>query len=197
MICKKCGAVISSDDIFCTQCGTKIDKENTSETTADTDSREDFTSQPDNAGSIESIFSNFRLWLSLLATLMIPIGVLWLGHSDAGHEILADAMAYLTKGDPYINLVKTARVELFDTTYETIVNQTFYDCNWSYFKKDGDRIVELNCRERSYGYAVRMQFMVTPVGDDMYYIETCYLSVDGVMIKDILSWLYSQLYMGF
>lgn len=199
MYCKKCGAQVHDDAMFCTSCGAKINKEFTSDEKIFSKSNQAYdnhqtaipkqnnyttSSPPKKNIGCGTIFS-------ILQGLIILILILWL-NTDSGRVAIADFEAYINDGANYIDMVKTSDVELLNTTYGSLITQIYDNCQWSYFKADdGDRIVELNCREKIDGSVVCMQFLLTPIGNNLYYIEPCYMSVNGVTIQDILSWLYN------
>ena len=215
MYCHKCGTKLNNNVEFCTECGAKIDRSHFSEENADeqyrtgenysaykTDSgggystqhtNNDYSQQPYNTTSEQAQKTGCGKYLAVLQIIAIIIGIIWL-NTDSGKIAVTDMTAYLDGGETYINMIKTSDVKFINTTYGAFVNEMFYDCNWSYFKSDsGDRIVELNCRDRTNGSLVCIQFMITPIGNDLYYIEPCFMSIDGYSIGDILSWLYSML----
>ena len=129
-------------------------------------------------------------YFTILQAIIFVIVFIWL-KTDSGKIAINDIQAYIDGGETYVDMIKTSEVELLDMTYGTFINSFYDNCIWSYFKNENDeRIVELNCRERTYGTPICIQFLITPIGNDFYYIEPCYISVDGYTLKDILSLLY-------
>ena len=204
MFCKKCGATLNDNALFCSKCGTKIGSENTGNGfNYSTDSRYQDNAAYDSYQGEQwnnpppgdtAVLPKKKLgcgtYFTILQAIIFVIVFIWL-KTDSGKIAINDIQAYIDGGETYVDMIKTSEVELLDMTYGTFINSFYDNCIWSYFKNENDeRIVELNCRERTYGTPICIQFLITPIGNDFYYIEPCYISVDGYTLKDILSLLY-------
>ncbi len=197
MYCRKCGAKLNDNTVFCTECGekvihnnylSKIPEVNYSDHKNNTYNYQNQTYSPKfdrKSGRVK--------YFAILQVIVVLVGLIWI-NSDSGQLAVTDMMAYVDGGETYIDMVKTVDIKLLNTTYGNVISQNYYNCKWSYFKDNNDdRIVELNCIDRIDGSAVCVQFILTPLGNDLFYIEPCYLSVNGVTIQDVLSWIYSYL----
>lgn len=204
MYCHKCGAVLNDRALFCSKCGAKVDKkgttneynystysqyqDNTTYTSHNGEQRYYETGQPTSPTQKKKI--GCGTYFSILQIIAVIAVIIWL-NTDAGKIALTDMTAYIDGGETYVDMIKTSDIELLDMTYGAFINQLFDNCSWEYFRDNNDdRIVELNCRERTYGSPVCIQFMITPIGNDLYYIEPCYISINGYTINDILSLIY-------
>lgn len=202
MYCCRCGAKINDDDLFCTRCGAKVESEDTIHENEYSNeghgwyntSQHSYQENQWYQGQYPPAEHKNRIGcgtcFTILQAIVLIIAFIWL-RTDSGKIAITDFSAYLDGGETYINMIKTNEIELLDMTYGTFINQFFYNCNWEFFKDDkGDRIVELNCLERTYDYPLCMQFKITPIGNELYYIEPCYISINGYTVNDILSLIY-------
>lgn len=190
--CPRCGATLNDNALFCSKCGAKIDREDRTNGSYYTSRQgEQWHCDPgQTAGTVPKKKIGCGTYFTVFQVIIVIVVFIWL-KTDSGKIAVTDLSAYLDGGETYIDMITTSDIELLDITYGSFINQSFDNCSWEYFKNEsGDRIVELNCRERTYGTPVCMQFMITPIGNDLYYIETCYMSINGYTVSDILSLIY-------
>ena len=197
MYCPKCGTKLNDSALFCSKCGSKIYRENTAngkyqDNTAYTSYHSE--QQYYNTSSAPDTILKKRIgcgtYFTIFQIIAVIILIIWL-NTDSGKIATTDLSAYIDGGETYIDMIRTTDIDLLDMTYGTFINQFCDNCNWEYFKDEkGDRIVELNCIENTYGSPICIQFKITPIGNDLYYIEPCYININGYTLNDILSLIY-------
>ena len=87
-------------------------------------------------------------------------------------------------GDAYIEMVCSA--EPYDNTSYGEAFEAEFDRNeWSYFKSDDKRIVQVKSYYNNIDDEMITQFLLTPQGDDQFLIELYAISVSGYSLSNI------------
>ncbi|MBQ7876271.1 MAG: DUF4428 domain-containing protein [Clostridia bacterium] len=91
----------------------------------------------------------------------------------------------------YIDMVKNAKIGNTDVTYGDFAAE-FEKQEWNYFIGDGgEQVVEfIGDIDLDTVRTVRVQYVISPYGENRYLIEPAYMDIDGVAVDDILSMFF-------
>ena len=117
------------------------------------------------------------------------IAVIWLLTTGEFSVIISDFLSSdfgenFIDNNPYIEMVQSL-MPYDNTSYGEAFRDEFDNNEWSYFKSDGMRIVQVVSTYNDINDKMITQFLLTPQGDDQFYIEPYAVNVSGVNLSNI------------
>lgn len=206
--CNMCHSVMTHNNFICPACKWDIINSKWSSTEAHREwqvttgmiqptsysSKSNYTSQNDTVSDYKPQRKgiNFGNILGIIPTVLLIFFLIWINCTNSGKIFLNDTIAQVTDGEGYVEMITGSRVDYLNTTYGNLINQSFSNVEWSYFKTDsGERIVQLDAIIKYQSDTVCIQFLITPEEDDMYWIEPKFMSINGISIRNIFDELYN------
>lgn len=117
------------------------------------------------------------------------IAVIWLLATGKFSVIISDFLSsdfgkdYIDN-NPYIEMVQSLK-PYDNTSYGKAFSDEFDNNEWSYFKSDGMRIVQVVSTYNDINDEMITQFLLTPQEDDKFLIEPYAVNVSGVNLSNI------------
>lgn len=183
--CSKCGAYLNNDDTFCSKCGVRVAIEECIESVDISDSSQ--KSSNESKGNINEDFKSrwndlkkyIKITFGVLEIIaLIVVGILFM--SGKFNLFITDFLAAInsTNDNPYIEMVQSLK-PYDNMSYGSAFGAEFDYNEWSYFKSDGCRIVQVVSRYNDINDKMITQFLLTPEGEDQFRIEPYAVNVSG------------------
>jgi len=121
--------------------------------------------------------------------ILIVVALIYLFCSGKGSIIINDFLASdfgrdFVDHNPYIQMVQSLK-PYDNTSYSEAFSDEFDNNEWSYFKSDGMRIVQVVSTYNDINDKMITQFLLTPQEDDKFLIEPYAVNVSGVNLSNV------------